>query len=39
MTAVEIRDPLVDVSLLLHLEGDSWTGARIADLRELLEIV
>ena len=39
MTAVEIRDPSVDVSLLLHLEGDSWTGARIGDLREILDMV
>jgi putative hydrolase of the HAD superfamily len=39
MTAVEIRDPDVDVKTLLHLEGDDWTGARIADLRELLEMV
>ena len=39
MTAVEIRDPSVDVSLLLHLEGDSWTGARIGDLREVLDMV
>jgi putative hydrolase of the HAD superfamily len=39
MTAVEIRDPAVDVTTLLHLEGDDWTGARIADLRELLDMV
>ena len=39
MTAVEIRDPAVDVTTLLHLEGDDWSGARIADLRELLEYV
>jgi putative hydrolase of the HAD superfamily len=39
MTAVEIRDPSVDVSTLLHLEGDTWTGARIGDLREILDIV
>ena len=39
MTAVEIRDPEVDVSTLLHLEGEEWTGARIADLRELLTMV
>jgi putative hydrolase of the HAD superfamily len=39
MTAVEIRDPGVDVTTLLHLEGDDWSGARIADLRELLEMV
>lgn len=39
MTAVEIRDPAVDVATLLHLEGDDWSGARIADLRELLEYV
>lgn len=39
MTAVEIRDPAVDVTTLLHLEGNDWTGARIGDLRELLEMV
>jgi len=39
MTAVEIRDPGVDVTTLLHLEGDDWSGARIADLRELLQMV
>jgi putative hydrolase of the HAD superfamily len=39
MTAVEIRDPAVDVTTLLHLEGDDWTGARIGDLRELLGLV
>jgi putative hydrolase of the HAD superfamily len=39
MTAVEIRDPGVDVTTLLHLEGENWTGARITDLRELLEMV
>lgn len=39
MTAVEIRDPAVDVTTLLHLEGDDWTGAQIADLRELLDMV
>jgi putative hydrolase of the HAD superfamily len=36
MTAVEIRDPDVDLETKLHLEGDDWTGARIGDLRELL---
>lgn len=39
MSAVEIRDPSVDVATLLHLEGDDWSGARIADLRELLQMV
>jgi putative hydrolase of the HAD superfamily len=39
MTAVEIRDPAVDITTLLHLEGEDWTGARIGDLRELLEMV
>jgi putative hydrolase of the HAD superfamily len=39
MTAVEIRDPTVDISTLLRLEADSWTGTRIAELRELLDMV
>jgi putative hydrolase of the HAD superfamily len=39
MTAVEIRDPTIDVSTLLHLEAEDWTGARIADLREVLALV
>jgi putative hydrolase of the HAD superfamily len=39
MTAVEIRDPTIDVATKLHLEGEDWTGARIADLRELLRMV
>jgi putative hydrolase of the HAD superfamily len=39
MTAVEIRDPAVDMTTLLHLEGEDWTGARIGDLRELLAMV
>jgi putative hydrolase of the HAD superfamily len=39
MTAVEIRDPEVDIATMLHLEGDAWTGARIADLRDLLTMV
>ena len=39
MTAVEIRDPDVDIETKLHLEGDDWKGARIADLRELLTMV
>jgi putative hydrolase of the HAD superfamily len=39
MTAVEIRDPAVDITTLLHLEADDWTGARIADLRDLLALV
>jgi len=39
MTAVEIRDPAVDATTLLRLEGEDWTGARVADLRELLQMV
>ena len=39
MTAVEIRDPQVDITTLLHLEGEDWTGARIGDLREVLAMV
>ena len=39
MTAVEIRDPDVDITTLLHLEGEDWTGARITDLREVLQMV
>jgi putative hydrolase of the HAD superfamily len=39
MTAVEIRDPDVDLATKLHLEGDDWHGDRIADLRELLSMV
>jgi putative hydrolase of the HAD superfamily len=39
MTAVEIRDPEVDIATTLHLEGDDWHGPRIADLRELLAMV
>lgn len=39
MTAVEIRDPAVDGATLLHPEGDDWSGARIADLREILDMV
>jgi hypothetical protein len=39
MTAVEIRDPDVDIATTLHLEGDDWHGRRIADLRELLAMV
>jgi putative hydrolase of the HAD superfamily len=39
MTAVEIRDPSVDVTTLLHLEGEDWTGERIGDLREILQMV
>ena len=39
MTAVEIRDPAIDITTLLHLEGEDWTGARIGDLRELLAMV
>jgi putative hydrolase of the HAD superfamily len=39
MTAVEIRDPEVDIATMLHLEADSWTGARIADLRDVLTMV
>jgi len=36
MTAIEIRDPAVDITTLLHLEGEDWSGIRIADLREVL---
>jgi putative hydrolase of the HAD superfamily len=39
MTAVEIRDPAVDVAEQLRPEGEDWAGARIADLRELLTMV
>jgi putative hydrolase of the HAD superfamily len=39
MTAVEIRDPAVDVAEQLRPEGEDWAGARIADLRELLAMV
>ncbi len=39
MTAVEIRDPDVDATTLLHLDGEDWTGARITDLREVLQMV
>lgn len=39
MTAVEIRDPAIDVATMLHLEGEAWSGARIGDLRELLTMV
>jgi putative hydrolase of the HAD superfamily len=39
MTAVEIRDPSIDIATKLHLEGEDWTGARVGDLRELLAMV
>jgi putative hydrolase of the HAD superfamily len=39
ITAVEIRDPSVDVHQQLRPEGDDWVGARVADLRELLAMV
>jgi putative hydrolase of the HAD superfamily len=39
MTAVEIRDPTIDVATTLHLEGEDWSGARIGDLRELLAMI
>jgi putative hydrolase of the HAD superfamily len=39
MTAVEIRDPAIDVAEQLRPEGEDWTGARVADLRELLAMV
>jgi putative hydrolase of the HAD superfamily len=39
MTAVEIRDPTVDVTEQLRPEGEDWTGARVGDLRELLAMV
>ena len=37
MTAVEIRDPEIDHDEQLRPEGEDWAGARVADLRELLE--
>jgi putative hydrolase of the HAD superfamily len=37
MTAVEIRDPDIDHDEQLRPEGEEWSGARVADLRELLE--
>jgi putative hydrolase of the HAD superfamily len=39
MTAVEIRDPAVDVAEQLRPEGEDWAGARVADLRELLSML
>ena len=39
MTAIEIRDPAVDVREQLRPEGEDWDGARVADLRELLAMV
>ena len=39
MTAVEIRDPAIDVREQLRPEGEDWTGAHVADLRELLAMV
>ncbi len=39
MVAVEIRDPAVDVTEQLRPEGEDWSGARIADLRELLAML
>jgi putative hydrolase of the HAD superfamily len=39
MTAIEIRDPAVDVTEQLRPEGEDWPGATIADLRELLTMV
>lgn len=39
MTAVEIRDPAVDVAEQLRPEGEDWRGRRVSDLRELLELV
>jgi putative hydrolase of the HAD superfamily len=39
MTAVEIRDPAIDAREQLRPEGEDWSGARIADLRELLAMV
>jgi putative hydrolase of the HAD superfamily len=39
MTAVEIRDPAVDVDEQLRPEGEDWHGARVADLRELLAML
>jgi len=39
MTAVEIRDPAIDVREQLRPEGEDWTGIHVADLRELLAMV
>jgi putative hydrolase of the HAD superfamily len=39
MTAVEIRDPAVDVLEQLRPEGEDWTGAHVGNLRELLAMV
>jgi putative hydrolase of the HAD superfamily len=39
MTAVEIRDPAVDVREQLRPEGEDWSGARVADLRDLLAML
>ena len=39
MTAVEIRDPDVDAHEQLRPEGEDWTGAWVADLRDLLAMV
>jgi putative hydrolase of the HAD superfamily len=36
MTAVEIRDPDVVTAEQLRPEGEDWTGAWVADLRDLL---
>jgi hypothetical protein len=36
MTAVEIRDPDVDMAEQLRPEGEDWRGARVPDLRDLL---
>ena len=39
MMAVEIRDPDVDIRVQLRPQGDDWSGARVADLRDLLHLV
>ena len=36
MTAVEIRDPSVNIAEQLRPDGEDWEGERVADLRELL---
>ena len=39
MTAVEIRDPLIDVAEQLRPEGEDWAGRRVAHLDELLALL
>jgi putative hydrolase of the HAD superfamily len=38
MTVFQIRDPEVDAAGQLRPEGDDWSGAWIADLRELMPL-